>query len=97
MILREALWWASVVAPMGPPEGWEFVLWLLIPPLPQAGPQGIRRDLAKGGEGASSRPEGEGGMFESFTLSVDRGLVGLSEYQGHLGDVRWSLFTDATP
>lgn len=61
LLLRDALWWASsVVASVGPPGGWDFVLWLLTPPLPQPGPQGIRRDLARGGVGTSSRPEGEG-------------------------------------
>lgn len=37
----------------------------------------------------------KGGMGESFTLCGQR--PGWSEYQGHLGDVRWSLFTGATP
>lgn len=59
-----------MVASVGPPEGWDFVLWLLTPPLPQPGPQGIRRDLAKGGVGASSRPEGEGGLWARASPSL---------------------------
>lgn len=78
---------------MGPPEGWDFVLWLVMPPLPQPGPQGIRRDLAKGGVGVSSRLEGERGMGESVILTVDRGLAGLSGSTRDTGEMSgWPLF-----
>ena len=99
LLLRDALWWASsVVASVGPPGGWDFVLWLLTPPLPQPGPQGIRRDLTKGGVGASSRPEGERSMGESFTLTVDRGLIGLSGNSRDTWEMSgWPLFTDTKP
>ena len=87
-----------VVALVGPPEGWDFVLWLVMSPLPQPGPQGIRRDLAKGGMGASSRLEGERGMGESSILTVDRDLGGLSGSTRDTWEMStWPLFTDATP